>query len=786
MKHPETLRILLVDSIEAEAEKARRMLESNFREHLELEHVNRLDRALERMSRQDIDLVILDLDLPDGQGVAILEKVLASHPQVTAVVLTKQSNEKIALAAIGKGAQDYLLKERIDSHDLRRSIVYARARKKSIIELRESEAMFRSLFETMTLGVVYQDSQGRITAANPAAEEILGLREMELRKRTSMDRRWKAVREDKSPFPGEEHPSMQALRSGKRVKDVVMGVWHPSEKAYRWILVDAVPQFKPEQDRPFQVFTTFSDITKRKQAEEELARRERRLRQSERRAGLGHWEYDLKSGENTWYENMYMIFGYSPGEIEPSYVFNVERTLHLEESGLFDRMRKRLKQGESPLTFEYRIVKKDGSLGYMRTVAEVERDEQGKVVKILGTTQDITERKQAEEELRQEKERLQKILDNIPVMINFKDPEGRFEYINSCWQQTLGWSLQEVQEQDVLAQAYPEPEVHDRVTRSIRMAQRSWQEFMTRTKQGKVLDTMWMTVPLADGSSIGIGMDITERKLMLEQLQKQKEYSEKLIQTANAMIVSVDQNGRVTLFNNEAERITGYSRQEVLGRNWFELVVPLDRYPQVWQAFQGGVDHFPSAFENPILTKEGEERIISWRNSTMQVNDSIRGISFGIDITEQRRAEGQLESQRRDLEEANAALRVLLRQSDRDRMDMEEKVLANINRLVLPHIEHLQGKIADPSVRSTLKDITHDLTHITSSFSKELTFQHAGLTPTELRVADLIRHGKRSKEIGEQLSISSKAVDFHRANIRRKLGLTGKRTNLLAYLQSIS
>ncbi len=133
-----------------------------------------------------------------------------------------------------------------------------------------SAEQHRLLFESMSQGVVYQDRDGHITDANPAAERILGLTLDQLRGLTSMDPRWRAVHEDGSDFPGEEHPSSVALRTGQPVHDVVMGVFNPAREGTTWINIHAAPQIHPGEEQPYQVYTTLEDITEREAAERAL------------------------------------------------------------------------------------------------------------------------------------------------------------------------------------------------------------------------------------------------------------------------------------------------------------------------------------------------------------------------------------------------------------------------------------------------------------------------------------------------------------------------------------
>jgi PAS domain S-box-containing protein len=144
--------------------------------------------------------------------------------------------------------------------------------------LRESEEKHRRLFETMAQGVIYQAADGAIISANPAAERILGLSFEQMRGKTSMDPRWRMIKEDSIEVSGKDHPAMTALRTGETVGPVVRGVFHPEKNTYVWLSITAIPLFQLRDKKPFQVYSTFEDITERKQAEQKLQISEKRVR----------------------------------------------------------------------------------------------------------------------------------------------------------------------------------------------------------------------------------------------------------------------------------------------------------------------------------------------------------------------------------------------------------------------------------------------------------------------------------------------------------------------------
>lgn len=163
------------------------------------------------------------------------------------------------------------------------------------------------------------------------------------------------------------------------------------------------------------------------------------------------------------------------------------------------------------------------------------------------------------------------------------------------------------------------------------------------------------------------------------------------------------------------------------------------------------------------------------------------------EIKVRKQAEGRLGerqaaliNQASHLEEANTALRVLLRHREADKSELEQKVLSNVKELILPYIEALKNTRLDAKQKAIVGLIENHLENIVSPFLNALHSRYTGLTPREIQIAGLIKEGKTTKDIAALINVSPRAVEFHRYNIRIKLGLQNQKTNLRSYLLSLS
>jgi PAS domain S-box-containing protein len=270
--------------------------------------------------------------------------------------------------------------------------------------LRLSEERYRNLFEYMVRGVVYQDADGRIILANPAAERILGLTLKEMQDGSSLDSRWKAIHEDGSDFPGDTHPSMVALATGNVVENVVMGVFNPKDSEYKWLRISAVPEFVPGESKPFQVYTTFEDITEIKKFEDELKIKDESIESSNPiiMASLaGNLKYANKSFLNSWGYGKEEVLGWPFQEL-------------FQESQKANAIMEAL-CATGNWSGESIAKRKDGSTFDIQISASMIEDATGQPVNLVASFIDITKRKQAELALKESETKLKELLNILPL-----------------------------------------------------------------------------------------------------------------------------------------------------------------------------------------------------------------------------------------------------------------------------------------------------------------------------------------------------------------------------------
>lgn len=256
--------------------------------------------------------------------------------------------------------------------------------------VQKTEEKYRKLFETMKQGVVYQNASGKIIAANPAAERILGITIDKLYGVTSHDSRWQAIDTKFNKLDGSEHPAMVSLRTGKPVYDYVMGVYHPVYNETRWLIVNAVPEFRDGEDKPYQVYATIDDVTESQNYKMELEDTKYRLDYAFKAAGFAWWDWNLTTQTVAVSDMKAEMAGFKPDEVSKSLDFWTSRIHPDDFDKTMNAMKLVLDGKKEVYEAEYRLKKKNGGWVKFSDRGEVmERDNNGKPTRLMGTVKKV-------------------------------------------------------------------------------------------------------------------------------------------------------------------------------------------------------------------------------------------------------------------------------------------------------------------------------------------------------------------------------------------------------------
>jgi PAS domain S-box-containing protein len=381
-----------------------------------------------------------------------------------------------------------------------------------------SEVRFQAIFENAGIGIAIVDMAGHPVKSNPALQEMLGYREEEL---------------CRMRFTEFTHPD-DAKMDLDLYAELIAGRRNRYEIEKRYIRKDGrtlwgqltVSMIRDPAGHPQYAIGMVMNINERRLAEEALHASQSRLQAIlDNSPALiflkdvtGRYLQVNREFERCFNLTQEQILGRNDAEIFPP-----------QQAASFSANDRRVIEAGHPLEFEEFARYGDGlhaNIVYKFPL----RDVAGRICALGGIATDISERKRAEDDLRRQKEILQNIFDHIPVMLSFAGDDGHIKLVNLEWERELGWSLEELQRQnlDLLAECHPDPKDRQVVLQLIAAANGEWTDFSQRVRGGRVIDTTWAVTRLSDGTIMSIGMDITERKRSESMLKQAKEQLQRL------------------------------------------------------------------------------------------------------------------------------------------------------------------------------------------------------------------------------------------------------------------
>ncbi len=518
---PDLIKVLLIEDNPGDARLVKEMLVDAGASRFGLTHAGQLSEGLRLLREESHHVILLDLSLPDGHGLDTIRQVCAVAPHLPVVILTGLDDETIAIRAVQEGAEDYLVKGQMDANLLARAIRYAIERKRVEEALRDSEERYRTILENIEDGYYETDLAGNLTAFNDSMcrisktpkEQLIGLN----------NRRYMDPENAKRVY----QTFNEVYRTGKpyRVFD-----WEIARvDGTRACIEASISLRKDASGKPIGFRGIIRDVTERKRKDELLRQSEEKYRTIIETIQDGYFEVDLAGNFTFVNDVVCKRLGYSREElIGMNNRQYTDGTTAKQTYQLYNRV---YRTGEPVRNFEEEIVGKDGTKAIVELSISLIRDPEGKPIGFRGLSRDITERKRAEEALRQSEERYRTILEDIQEGYFEIDLAGNYTFVNDVLCRRLGYSREELIGMNY--RVYTDPKTTEKVFQAYNELYRTGEPI--KELDGKVFrkdgteiihEVSASLIRNSEAKPIGFrgtSRDITDRKRAEEKLRESEE-----------------------------------------------------------------------------------------------------------------------------------------------------------------------------------------------------------------------------------------------------------------------
>jgi sigma-B regulation protein RsbU (phosphoserine phosphatase) len=549
------IRVLTIEDNPADVELIREALAEVPDVVFLLQAADRLSTGVDILGRGGIDAVLLDLSLPDCQGLDTFRRLRARAADVPVVVLSGLTDETLAVQAVQEGAQDYLVKGRVPGAALARSLRHALERQRAQVALRDQTRILQSILHSIADGVVVADEQGCFLHWNLAAAQILGMGPVDVSPEQWSEHYGLYLPDTVTLYSAHELPLARAQR-GQVVNEAEVFVRNRKAPTGMWLSVNARP-LTDESGNLRGGVVVFRDITAHKRAAQALQESEHRYRRL--LGSVTDYIYTVTREKGRAVATAHgpgcaAVTGYRAEEYEADPLLWY-RMIHAADRPAVEEQAAQLHAGQAAVPLEHRIIHKDGSIRWVSNTPVLRYDEHGGVRSYDGLVADITERKQVEEALKDERNLLRTLIDNLADSIFITDAEHRFIINNQAHLHFLNVASQA----EVVGKTDFDFLVRERAARSQTDAQavmRTGQSVLNREELvvDEAGNRRWLsttTIFLPNGREqspklLSINRDITDHKRMAEyegKMQVARAIQQKLFPLAPPRLAGLDIGG---------------------------------------------------------------------------------------------------------------------------------------------------------------------------------------------------------------------------------------------------
>lgn len=521
-------------------------------------------------------------------------------------------------------------------------------RRETALALQNSEERYRAIVESQTEMICRFRSDGTILFVNEAWARGIGIPAS-----VAMGENiWDLVgEEDRSSIIAQHN----ALRPDSPLFRIEYPAPAPGSQGERWVLWTTCGLEFDRNGRPGVFQSCGVDITDRKRAEEALRASEERLRIALQGAHAGAWSRNIVTGEADCSPEMPVLYGYPPST-QPNYDQLFSRVHSADGEVLRQYLHRRVESDARDFQHEFRIVHPERGLRWILDIGCIERDSKGKAVRLTGINMDVTERKQAEEALRESETKFRRLAEAVPTMVWVCQHNGSVTYANRRWTEYTGQGLEDARGFGWIDVIHPDDLDRTRSLwkQSLKSGTVYEGEVRYRRRDGQYRWHRFKALPWYDeGGGVsewyGASIDVEEQKAVEHNLRESERHFRTVADAAPAILWMTSPDGACSFISRGWYEFTGQTPEEAEGFGWLDVISPKDRerVNQIFMAANSKREEF--AFDYRIARADGEYRwVIDAGRPRFHVNGEFLGyVGSVIDVHERKQAEETL----RDSEE---------------------------------------------------------------------------------------------------------------------------------------